>query len=354
MLLNDRKLKILQAIITDYIETAEPIGSRTIAKKYGLGISSATIRNEMSDLEDLGLISQLHTSSGRVPSGKGYRFYVDSMMQRRSLTADEALFLQRMIIDNINQTEFMMQETAKALARLTNYPTIVSEPNTKKITIKHVQLIPLDEKSILLVLVTDNKTVKNQVVNLNDAPGYEMLTHLTGLLNNHLAGLSIREINRELIDKMLAEFGAQAHVLMPLLGIIADMIQAEDDVRVFTSGVKNILAFPEFADIRKAEIIFQAFEDRESLFAILGAPTTAIHSKAVDFGGIQIVIGEENNLDLLKNCSLIKANYTIDNQSTGCIALIGPMRMDYAQAVSVLSGILQNLQHVITALDLSQ
>ncbi|MCL2217850.1 MAG: heat-inducible transcriptional repressor HrcA, partial [Defluviitaleaceae bacterium] len=333
------------AIVTDYIQTAEPIGSRTIAKKYGLGISSATIRNEMSDLEDMGLISQPHTSSGRVPSEKGYRFYVERMMTRRALTPDEALFLQRMIIDNINQTEYMMQETAKALSGLTNYPSIVSEPHLKKTKIKHVQLVPLDEKSLLLVLVTDNKTVKNQVVNLDDAPDYDILTRLTGLLNRHLSGKSIREINRPLIDKMLSEFGRQAHVLMPLLGIIADMIQAEDDVRVFTSGAKNILAFPEFSDIRKAEAIFHALEDRESLFAILGAPSEEAQPE-----GIQIVIGEENNLDLLKACSLIKANYTIDNQSTGCIALIGPMRMDYSQAVSVLSGILQNLQHVITAL----
>ena len=344
MFLSDRKFKILQAIVNDYIETAEPIGSRTIAKKYAMGISSATIRNEMSDLEDMGLINQPHTSSGRVPSEKGYRFYVDSMMQRRALTDQEALFLQRMIIDNINQTEYMMQETAKALARLTNYPAIVSEPQLKKTKIKHVQLVPLDEKSLLLVLVTDTKTVKNQMVNLGEAPGYEALTRLSQLLNRHLAGLSIREINRELIDTMLMDFGDQAHVLMPLLGIIADMIQSEDDVRVFTSGVKNILAFPEFADIRKAEAIFHALEDRESLFKILG--------QAHGIDGIQIVIGAENSLDLLKNCSLIKANYSIDNQSTGCIALIGPMRMDYAQAVSVLSGILQNIQHVIKALKL--
>jgi len=349
-MLNDRKFKILQAIVNDYIETAEPIGSRTIAKKYGLGVSSATIRNEMSDLEDMGLISQLHTSSGRVPSEKGYRFYVDSMMQSRALTPEEAMFLQRMIIDNIYQTEYMMQATAKALASLTNYPAIVSEPYLKKTTIKHVQMVPLDEKSLLLVLVTDTKTVKNQVVNLasenraSGAPGYDALTKLSAILNKHLAGLSIREINRELIDKMLAEFGSNAHVLMPILGIIADMIQAEDDVRIFTSGVKNILAFPEFADKSKAEAIFHALEDRESLSAILGQSPPA--------NGIQIVIGAENTLDLLKACSLIKANYTIDSQSTGCIALIGPMRMDYAQAVSVLSGILQNIQHVIEALGL--
>jgi heat-inducible transcriptional repressor len=248
-----------------------------------------------------------------------------------------------MIIDNIYQAEYMMRETANALARLTNYPAIVSEPYLKKTTIKHIQLVPLDEKSLLLVLVTDTKTVKNQVVSLEKAPGYETLTKLTEHLNRRLAGLSIREIDRDLIDKMLAEFGKNAFVLMPVLGIIADMIQSEDDVRVFTSGVKNILAFPEYSDKNKAEEIFNALEDRSFLFEILGQPYS---------GGIQIVIGTENNLELLKTCSLIKANYTIDNQSMGSIALIGPMRMDYAQAVSVLSGILQNIRHVIEALGL--
>jgi len=343
MNLSIRQFKILEAIITDYIETAEPIGSRTIAKKSGLGISSATIRNEMSDLEDMGLISQLHTSSGRIPSGQGYRLYVNSMMQSRQLSSEEALFLQEMIIDNIYQMEFMMQETAKALSRLTRYPAIVSEPYLKKTKIKHLQLVPLDEKSLLLVLVTDTKAVKNQIVNLQAAPGYEALTQLSSHLNRYLAGLSIREISRELIDKMLNVFGNAAHILMPILGAVSDMIQAEDDVRVFTSGVKNILAFPEFSDIRKAEAILQALEDRTSLFEILGQDSIE---------GIQIAIGEENNLDLLKTCSLIKANYSIDAQGTGCIALIGPMRMDYAQAVSVLSGILQNMQSVTHALGL--
>ena len=342
--LSNRKFKILEAIINDYIKTAEPIGSRTISKKYNLGVSSATIRNEMSDLEDMGLINQPHTSSGRIPSEKGYRFYVDTMMQRRPLTPEEAMFLQQMIMDNIYQMEYMMQETAKALARLTCYPTIVSEPHLKKTTIKHVQLVPLDEKSLLLVLVTDTKTVKNQVINLSSAPGYKILTELTQLLNKHLAGLSIRDINRKLIDTMLQSFGVEAHVLMPILGIIADMIQAEDDVRIFTSGIKNILAFPEFADIRKAESLFHALEDRESLFAILGqAP----------FEGIQIAIGAENTLELFKGCSIIKANYSIDSQSMGCIALIGPMRMNYTQVVSVLSGILQNIKRVTQALELS-
>jgi len=342
MTLSDRQLKILEAIVNDYIQTAEPIGSRTIAKKYGMGISSATIRNEMSDLEDMGFITQPHTSSGRVPSAKGYRFYVDSMMPRRPLTSDESLLLQRMILSNISQVEYMMKETANALARLTRYPAIVSEPYLKKAKIKHVQMIPVDEKTIFLVMVTDTKSVKSQPLTLPAAPDYEELLRLAGILNQHLSGKTIREIDRPLIDILLVAFVNQAHILMPILGTIVALIQDEDDMRVFTSGVKNILAFPEFADIRKAEAIFQALEERDALISIIGQP---------QLGGIQITIGEENSLELLKDCSLIRASYTIDNQSTGCIALIGPTRMDYGHAVSVLHGILQNIQHVLQALN---
>ena len=341
MALSDRQLKILEAIINDYIQTAEPIGSRTIAKKYGMGISSATIRNEMSDLEDMGFISQPHTSSGRVPSEKGYRFYVDSLMPSKSLTSEESLLLQRMILSNIYQVEHMMKETANALARLTRYPAIVSEPYMKKTKIKHVQMVPVDDKTLYLVMVTDTNSVKNQPLTLPTSPNYDELNRLSHILNNHLGGKTIREIDRSLIDKLLKAFGPEAHILMPILGVIVGLIQDEDDMRVFTSGVKNILAFPEFADIRKAEAIFQALEERDALIAILGEDKT---------DGIQIIIGNENSLDILKNCSLVKANYTIGNQGTGSIALIGPTRMDYGHAVSVLRGILQNIQHVLTAL----
>jgi len=337
--LTERKFKILEAIVNDYIHTAEPIGSRTIAKKYSLGISSATIRNEMSDLEDLGLIAQLHTSSGRVPSQKGYRFYVDRMMHSQPLTGEEALFLQGMIMQNINQVEFMMQETAKALARLTRCPAIVSEPHLKKTKIRHLQLVPVDERAVLLVLVTDTKAVKHQVVPLPNAPNYDTLVRLTIILNRHLEGRTVRDIDRPRIDALLENFGSEAHLLMPLLGIIAALIQAEDDVRVFTSGVKNILAFPEFSDRNKANALFQALEEPASLRSLL-APQE----------GIQIVIGDENDYEWLKNCSLVRAGYSIGNDATGTIAIIGPTRMDYAKAVSALTGISQNIQRVITAL----
>jgi len=345
MALTGRKFNILEAIVTDYIRTAEPVSSRTIAKKYGLGISPATIRNEMSDLEDMGYITQPHASAGRIPSEKGYRLYVDSMMLRRALTHDETLLLQRMMIDNINQIEYMMEETAKAISRLTNYPAIISEPRLEKTKIRHVQLLPLDEKAVVLVLVTDTKAVKNQVVHLQAAPDYTRLTQLSFLLNRKLKDKAIRQIDRATVDALLESFNGQAYVLLPVLDVMADMIQAEDNVRVFASGVKNMLAFPEFADVRKATAIFQALEERDVLITLLGqAPSE----------GIQIVIGNENPVEPLKGCSVIKANYSIDRQSTGCIGVIGPTRMDYAQTVSVLEGILLNINCVIRALSNEQ
>jgi len=344
MILSTRQLQILEAIITDYIQTAEPIGSRTIAKKAGLGISSATIRNEMSDLEELGLISQPHTSAGRVTSGRGYRLYVDTMMPQRSLDAEIALFLQKMIIDNIHQVEFMMQETAKALSWLTGCPAIVSEPYLKKTKIRHVQLVPMDEKSLLLVLVTDTKAVKTQTVNVKAPPSYENLNRLSAVLSANLSGLGIHEIDRERINKLLGLFEKSAHTLMPILGAISDIIQAEDDVRIFTSGVKNILNFPEFADIRRAEVLFHALEDRDTLQKILESDPTE--------KGVQILIGDENNVEILKSCGLIRASYTLDNSNRGSIAIIGPMRMDYGRAVSVMVGVLQNMQRVKHALEM--
>jgi heat-inducible transcriptional repressor len=236
----------------------------------------------------------------------------------------------------------MMQETAKAIAYLTNYPAIISEPYLKKTKIKHMQLVPLDDKSILLVLVTDAKAVRNQIINLPTAPDYESLTALTYHLNQQLQDKTIREIDRDAVDSLHDLFGKHAHVLLPVLGVIAEIIQAEDDVRVFTSGVKNILAFPEFSDIRKATAIFQALEEREMLITILGKEQT---------DRIQIIIGTENSLEPLRDCSIIKANYSFDSQSTGTIGVIGPTRMDYTQAVSVLEGILQNITMVIQALD---
>jgi len=339
MNLNDRKIKILEAIVMDYIATAEPIGSRTIAKKYGLGISSATIRNEMSDLEDMGLIMQPHTSSGRVPSDLGYRLYVDSLMRHRALTEDETMFLQRMIMNNIHHVDYLMQETAKAIASLTRYAAIVSEPREKKTAIKHVQLMPIDERSILVIWVTDTKTVKNKTVFVQDPPDYDTLAGLAKILNNMLQDQTIEALNREMMDKLLEAFGNNAHILMPILGVLADALNAEG--AVYTSGVNNFLAFPEFADREKVMAVFRALEERDLLSALFGLEPAE---------EIQIIIGTENQVESLQNCSLIRANFSVGNQG-GIIGIIGPTRMDYSQAVSVMRGMLASINAVLEAIN---
>lgn len=341
MKLNERKIKILEAIINDYILSAEPIGSRTIAQKYDWGLSAATIRNEMSDLEDMGFILQPHASAGRVPSDKGYRLYVDSLMRSREMTSQESDYLEEIVYNNINQIDYLMRETAKALAHLTNYTTVVSEPHVKRVAIKHVQLVPLDENSILLVLINDSKAVKNQVIRLGKAPKPETLNALSAVLNKHLQGVMSGMLNNELLEKLARDFGEYAGILKPVMEAVVNSLNSGEDIRLYTSGIKNILSFPEFSDINKARNFFQTLEEKEMLITLLG------NNNDNGNDGIQIVIGTENDLIHMQNCSVIKANYRLGGQTFGNIGIIGPTRMDYTQVISVLNGIVYKINNII-------
>ncbi|MCL2351365.1 MAG: heat-inducible transcriptional repressor HrcA [Firmicutes bacterium] len=345
MLLNERKIRILEAIVNDYIQSAEPIGSRTIAKKYGMGISSATIRNEMSDLEEMGLIIQPHASAGRIPSDKGYRLYVDRLMRRRSLTEDESSVLQQVITENISQIDYMMRETAKAIAVLTKCTTVVSEPRAKRTVIRHLQLVPVDDGSFVLVLVTDSKVVKNHLVYVERAPDYETLQYYSAILNSVLAGRSVEGdgdiLEPGTLERLTEQFAGDRRVLAAVLRAARSILTSEDEAHVYTSGVRNILGFPEFSDIGKARDIFEALEEKDMLITMLGRNGSE---------DIEIIIGEENSLERLRGCSVIKTDCRAGERSFGSIGVIGPTRMDYGQAVSVLDGIVARISAVINAL----
>ena len=344
MILNERKVRILEAIITDYIRTAEPIGSRTIAKKYGLGISSATIRNEMSDLEEMGLIVQPHTSAGRVPSDKGYRLYVDELMHRRELGENEAAYLRQLVLRNMGAIDSLMQETARALAILTNYTTIVSEPRLTHPQMRHVQFVPLDAESIIMVLVTDNKVAKNHTINISSPMDYQTLNTLSVTFNRLFSGWALQEIldsYERYEDGIAQSAGVLADALTPVWNALANAIIVEDNVAVYTSGAKNILGFPEFNDLEKARPIFEALEEKEMLVTLLGGDNSE---------DISIIIGAENRLEELRNCSIIKANYDMGERISGSIGIIGPTRMDYSQVVAVLNSIVKNINSVLKGL----
>lgn len=338
MSLNERKIKILQAIINDYIATAEPVGSRTIAKKYDLGISSATIRNEMSDLEEMGFIIQPHASAGRIPSDLGYRLYVDELMQRKVLGADEQMFLRGVVSRNISQIDYLMEETAKALSLLTNYTTIISEPISKRTKLKQIRLLPLDTGCVLLVIATEGNYSKNHVIKVNKVPKDEEIFEIGKKINRILQGRSLDEIDQEIVLTLQTELGAYGDLLKPLLTAVEQTVQSAENVQVHLSGTKNILAFPEFSDVEKAKSLFQSLEEKDVLVTLLAGSAD---------DALQILIGNENSIQSMKDCSVITTTYKMGNNTRGTIGILGPTRMDYSQVVSVLNGMVQNIEKVL-------
>lgn len=341
MSLTERKIRILQAIINDYIATAEPVGSRTLAKKYNLGISSATIRNEMSDLEEMGFIIQPHASSGRIPSDLGYRLYVDTLMQSRELNENEEKFMQSIVYKNIGRIDYLMEETAKALSILTNYTTIISEPVLKRTSIKQIRLLPLDERNLILVIATKGNFVKHHVIKVKKSPNEDEIFRVSSSINKILQGHSLEEIREEEIMKLQQELKDYEGLLKPVLKAVQKTIHSAENVNVHLGGAKNILTFPEFSNIEKAKTIFQTLEQKDTLVTLLQ------EGKGKE---LQIFIGNEINVQEMKDCSLITTSYKIGENTSGSIGVIGPTRMNYTQVVSVLNGMVKNIENVLKSL----
>ena len=338
MSLNDRKIQILQAIINDYIETAEPVGSRTIAKKYNLGISSATIRNEMSDLEEMGFIMQPHASAGRIPSDLGYRLYVDHLMQKKELGQEEQRYLQSIIKRNVGQADYLLEETAKALSTLTNYTTIISEPVSQTTKIKQIRLLPLDNTSVLLVIATEDNFIKNHVIQMGIAPDDEKVFLMGKCLHEALQGYALHDIDASVINRLQTVLYEYQEILPHILNAIENTMKAAEKVQVHMSGTKNILAFPEFSDIQKAKSLFQTLEEKDVLVTLLEGSKT---------DELQILIGSENSVQSMQDCSVITATYKMGDNTRGTIGIVGPTRMDYSQVVSVLNGMVNNMEKVL-------
>ncbi|MFZ7121044.1 MAG: heat-inducible transcriptional repressor HrcA [Eubacteriaceae bacterium] len=325
--IKERKLKILNAIIKDYIMTAEPIGSRTIAKKYNLGISAATIRNEMSDLEDMGFLMQPHTSAGRIPSEKAYRLYVDQLMEIRKLDA----LIEQSIKENYKQymqeIEKAIEYTAKTLAQLTNYTSLVLYPEIKLLNCKLVQLIPIENERILLVIITRENIVKNCEVELSQVLDDSELNKLNNVLNYFIRNLSVNIINDDFISEIDQLTAKERKILHEILTIIKKVSLAIDNKnKVYSNGMTNIFNYPEFNDITKAKHLLEIFQEKQTIAELLKS-----YSK-----GLNIVIGNENVISEFKDCSLLTATYRINGETIGTIGVVGPIRMNYSHVVSVL------------------
>ena len=332
MELDERKKIILYAIIKTYLETGEPVGSRTLSKYPGISFSSATIRNEMADLVEMGYIIQPHTSAGRIPSDKGYRFYVDQMMAEREKEVDE---MKEILIEKADKMERMLKQVARSLSLNTNYAALISAPQYHVNKLKFIQLSRMQEKQIVAVIVVEGNMIKNQIIDIDESIDDDTLLKLNMLLNTNLNGLSIEEINLGIIAKMKEQAGEHSGLVSDVIDAVADAIKADEDLEIYTSGANNIFKYPELADHEKASEIITAFEEKKQLTDLVY--DTLSHTE--DSNGIQVYIGEEMPVANMKNCSVVTATYEIEEGVHGTIGIVGPKRMDYDKVVKTLKSI---------------
>lgn len=340
MELSERKKAILQAIIEDYISTAEPVGSRNIAKNHDLGLSAATIRNEMADLEEMGYLDKPHTSAGRIPSEMGYRFYVDSLMHRYSLTIDEISNLQRSMDRKYNQLENVISEISDIISKATNYPAIVEMPVAQKSRLRNVKMMLIEQGSVLIVVVTDAGVVRNRHMKVNNDIDYEVVDSISEFLSNQLTGLAADDFTAArlmLIYEAMAQYG---EFLKTVIEFVLECLENAQR-RVYIGGASNILNNPEFENIDRAREFLSFIDHRDNVSEMLNL---------LDGGqeeSISIKIGSENGVEAMRDTSLVVANYSVGNKLHGKIGIIGPKRMNYARVVSSLELINDKLSEIL-------
>jgi len=328
-MLDERKIKILAAVVHDYIATAEPIGSRTIARKYRIGISPATIRNEMADLEEQGYLCQPHTSAGRVPSHKGYRYYVDFLMPARKLTDAEQALIRSIFDKRVTELEQLVKEAARVISNLTSYTALTMGPQLRTSRLKYIQVTRIDNNRGLLLMVTNYGTVSHNIIempqNINDSD----LVRITNILNNNLTGKTISEITNDIMETIKNEMIEYDDILNVLFEILLENLEEEaESGNVVSTGSSKMLDYPEFQDVEKAKNFFALLEQRELM-------TKALKSSSKP-NSINITIGIENPFTELQDFSIVTSNIIVDGKDLGVFGILGPTRMEYARVVSIL------------------
>ena len=339
MELNERKQKILEAIIRNYMETGEPVGSRTISKYADLNLSSATIRNEMSDLEEMGYILQPHTSAGRIPSDKAYRLYVDTILQRKD---EEVSEMKELMVEKADKIDLLLQQVAKLLAQNTNYTSMVTKPKYQHKRIKFIQLNQMSERQLLVIVVLDNNHVSNKFINLMTDADENVIAQMNFLMNTALTGLDFTEINMAIMQQIKEKAGEYGELASSILDCISEVMTEEDDSEIYTSGATNILKYPELSDKEKMTGLLSTFEEKQMLSAWANDEPPEDDKEH----GIQVYIGEESPVESMKDCSVVTATYRIKEGVYGKIGIVGPKRMDYEKVVGTLENCMQQLDDI--------
>ncbi len=332
--MSERKLRILQAIVGDFIRSAEPIGSRTLSKKYDMGISPATIRNEMSDLEEMGFLTHPHTSAGRVPSDKAYRLYVNNLMQKYELPELEKKIIEEKLTKNVSELERTIQHAASLLSELTNLTSFAITPDQQSNHLKYINFLPVDETTVVLMLVTESGRVSNTSIKLRSTYSEENLALLSKVMTYNYKGKTLSDIlTVDIIKTFETDIEAMSRLVENIRPNFISTLENMLNVDLYMDGLTNIFAIPEYNDIEKAKVFLEMINKKKHFTEVLVNRDD----------GVIITIGQENQEDIMRDCSLITATYHINGKLVGKLGVIGPTRMKYDEVTSVIEYITDNI-----------
>ncbi len=337
--LDERKKKILKVITDDYIASAEPVGSRTIARRYNLGLSPATIRNEMADLEDSGYLEQPHTSAGRVPSELGYRYYVDALMAHKILLDEEIEQIYVELDKHHQEIDSVIHRTSKILGHLTTFPSMVLSPQMDSAVFRHIQLLRLSETTILVLIVTNTGFIENNVIEMGGSISDSELDQISNFFNAKLRGTSLKDFRQALLQEISSELVFKQEFFNEAVKILVRSVSNQAKERVYLDGTTKILEQPEFADIERFKSLSKALDEEDRLYSLL---TRNLHR------GAQVKIGHENEDHVIQDCSIVTAGYEISGRTVGVIGVLGPTRMDYAKVMPVVERTASILSELLT------
>ena len=339
MKMDDRKQKVLLAIVHDYIATAEPVGSRTIAKKFKLGVSPATIRNEMADLEEQGYIEQPHTSAGRVPSEQGYRYYVDYLMKRHDLSAEEEDLIRSEFDIKVRDIGQVIHKTGQLLSQLTHYTAMVLTPSIGTSSFKHIQLVSMNPTQAMVVVVMDNGALHHRLIEVPESISPEDMETISGILNAKLRGLTNENIKLTLVKEIYFELARHKHVLDLALELLEDSLTMKAEDKIYLGGVFNMLNQPEFHNVEKVKTLLSILEQEKLLYGLMTGEKQD--------SGVTVRIGGEIKNQGIKECSMVTAAYSVAGRKIGSVGVLGPTRMEYAKVISVVDFMTKNLSQAL-------
>ncbi|HSW36436.1 MAG TPA: heat-inducible transcriptional repressor HrcA [Candidatus Limnocylindrales bacterium] len=340
--ISERKKHILRAVVVNYIKTAEPVGSRTVARSHRMNLSSATIRNEMADLEEMGYLSQPHTSAGRIPSQTGYRYYVDNLMDLDNLSEDDESALSHSLsTEKMREIEQIIVRSAKILSSVTNQTSMIMGPQFRKSAFHQLRILPLDDRKGLVVLITDAGFIKNKVIDLHPSLSPIELHQVVSYLNHKLYGLTIDQVTTSLINELKRDLFRRMEILEQAFILLEESLKEEKQIRVFLFGTTNILNQPEFKDVSKIRRMLNLFEQETLLFKILEDSSSE--------EGITVTIGAENAVEDIQECALITGTYKIHDKTLGTLGVLGPIRLDYSRVISVMQRLVDNLNKSLSS-----